>query len=596
MLTNNILPCDRPPLSEEEALEIIRGINRDPGEALENLYTIKTKQGKLQTLRMNNTQRFLHDIWELLRAKKLPIRIDLLKYRQGGLSTYIDGRLFLGTAFKKGITTWKISHNEASVKHLFSMSQLAHEHLPDLLRPQTTYSNRTELIFATKRSKTGQEGLNSQIQILPAKSAQGTRSFTIQNVHCSEVAFWPDGDITFTALLSAIPENKDTAVVVETTANGEGNFFYKRFIPKLHASGIDYHPKKIKSGETWNQIYRYVCTMAPGQFIPVFIPWTLSEECSQEAPANFVPNAKEEKLIEEFGLTLDQVFWRRNQIAHNHQGNEDKFKQEFPLTPEEAFLRTGSSRFNPHILSAMTTAVKRSGIEPDRFMLHNKSSADAHDFSQIAIRDGEFRLWAPPHPDDQFVIGGDTSEGVSDFHSAHVLRVERARCVVVAALHCLGSIKLFARKFVWLAKYFNRAFVGIEANSGGLYAVMYVADHYNNCYQREAPDELEPTISAKEGWKTTSLTRPLLLADLDEAVNEGSLIVPCLDTIDEMKTFVRSSEGRYSASEGNFDDRVMSLGIALQMAKARPYSEKKPKEYYVNLSSVLGPKSKITGY
>lgn len=593
---SDILPCDRPPLSESEAVALLAEIKRDPAQALEKLYTIKNKRGRLQTLTLNKTQQFLHEIWELLRSRNLPVRIDLLKYRQGGLSTYVDGRIFLATAFRKGITSWKISHDESSVKHLFGMSRLAYDHLPEELQPQTTYSNRTELIFATQRSKTGTEGLNSQIQILTAKTAQGTRSHMIHHVHNSEVAFWPEGDLIFTSLLPAVPDHPDTTVINETTANGE-NFFFKRFAPLLNDSRINYHPKAIKSGETWNQIFEYVNRMVPGQWMPVFIPWTLSEECSLEIPPGFVPTRKEAGLLDEYGLTLEQIFWRRNKILHVFKGNETRFQQEFPLTAEEAFLRSGKSRFNGDMLQAMTVAIRKSGCYPDRFTLIDRASQnDQFRFDQFENSEGEFRLWSRPDDEEQFVAGADTSEGAEDFHSAHVLRQDRGRDVLVATLHCKGSLKLFARKLVWLCKFFNRAFVGIEANSGGLYCAMFVSENYNNCYQREAPDELEPMITAKEGWRTSSLTRPLMLAELDEGLAEGSLVVPCLETIDELKTFVRNSEGRYAAASGCFDDRVFSLGIARQMSKIRPYSEKKPAEYYKGLSSVLRPKSKITGY
>lgn len=586
----HILPCQKPPLTQQEAVSLLKAVRRDPEKALVSLYTIKNKQGKLQTLTLNNTQKIVHRLWERMRLRGLPIRITVLKYRQGGISTYIDGRLFLDTAFRKGITTWKVSHSEGSVANLFGMSRLAYNYLPAELRPSSQYSNKYELVFQKDRVKTGEDGLNSQVLTLPAKSVEGTRSFTVHNAHCSEVAFWPEGDKLYTALLSAIPNSPNTVVVSETTANGEGNFFYAQFTDLIKRANIDYHPKAIASGEAIAAAERYIDQMTPGQFLPIFLPWTLEPDCWLEPPPNFEPSKSEKELMNDYGLDIGQVFWRRTRVENDYRGREELFQQEFPLTVEEAFIRSGNPRFDLDVIRAMQRAIRNAGICPQRYHLGETSAELAFDMRREDR--GELRIWAQPSRGESYVIGADTSEGVKDFHSAHVVRTRDL--AVVAALHMQGSIKVFSRKLVWLANYFNRAFLGIEANSGGLYSAMFCSENYNNCYQRQVLDELEPTLSSKEGWKTTAITRPFMLSDLAEGFRDGTIMIPCYETLQEMSTFVKIND-KYQASAGNYDDRVMSLAIAIQMAKQRPYTKPQPPEYYHKLRSVYYHNSS-TGY
>ena len=103
-------------------------------------------------------------------------------------------------------------------------------------------------------------------------------------------------------------------------------------------------------------------------------------------------------------------------------------------------------------------------------------------------------------------------------------------------------------------------------------------------------------ITSKEGWKTTAVTRPLMIAELDESLVHGKLLIPCIDTLEEMANFVHNEDGKAAAANGHHDDLVMALCIALQLAKLRPYVPSRPPEYYARLNSRMGRISKVTGY
>ena len=49
--------------------------------------------------------------------------------------------------------------------------------------------------------------------------------------------------------------------------------------------------------------------------------------------------------MEEHGLSLEQIVWRRWKIEEDFSGNLELFRQEYPLTPEEAFVTSGNPVF-----------------------------------------------------------------------------------------------------------------------------------------------------------------------------------------------------------------------------------------------------------
>src|SRR5690606_37607220 len=153
----------------------------------------------------------------------------------------------------------------------------------------------------------------------------------------SEVAFFPDAKTTMLGLLQAVPDQPNTLVVLESTANGVGDWFHEMW-------------QKAEKGEN--------------EFTPIFLPWFIQPEYTrpfrteaereqfiQEVEATHVDaNGEtvytyEKQLMEKHDLTYEQLNWRRWTIANKCQGDEILFMQEYPSTPEEAFISSGRPVF-----------------------------------------------------------------------------------------------------------------------------------------------------------------------------------------------------------------------------------------------------------
>jgi hypothetical protein len=164
-------------------------------------------------------------------------------------------------------------------------------------------------LFTTSRSSVRRLSWNETLSNYRVESAKGQevgRGSTLQAVHASEVAFWPNAEDLMPALMNAIPNNHGTIIVLESTANGVGGFFYDEWM-------------KAMRGES--------------EYEALFFPWfkhfeyTIRRHGLKEKDLSSV----ERDLQERFGLTLGQLAWRRRQIRQLN-GDDELFRQEFPCT------------------------------------------------------------------------------------------------------------------------------------------------------------------------------------------------------------------------------------------------------------------------
>ena len=121
----------------------------------------------------------------------------------------------------------------------------------------------------------------------------------------------------------------------------------------------------------------------------------------------------------------------------------------------------------------------------------------------------------------------------------------------------------------YLARKYNMANVGIEGNGYGestlkwlREALKYPKSRIYKSYDFNAAGRKQGT---KLGWYTTQVTRPLLVTDLVAAVREDKIWMVSRAFSDEARTFIRNASGRAEAASGARDDKLFSVGIAVQV-------------------------------
>ncbi len=165
------------------------------------------------------------------------------------------------------------------------------------------------------------------------------------------------------------------------------------------------------------------------------------------------------------------------------------------------------------------------------------------------------------HP---YVVGGDTSGEGSDWFIGAV--VDNATKKQVAVLRHQFDEDIYSNQMYCLGKYYNDALLSVEANYSTYPVKRLEMLKYRKQYVREREDTYTHKIVQSFGYKTTKLTRPVLIAGLVEIVRETPELIVDEDTLLEMLTFVRNEKGRPEAQNGAHDDCIMALGIAYATA------------------------------
>jgi hypothetical protein len=291
--------------------------------------TIRTKSGVPQYLEFNRAQKYIHEKLESQLKITGKVRAVILKGRQQGCSTYIQSRYFHKVITSRGKKAFILTHDKEATKNLFGMATRFYDNLPAGLVPAPDTSNARELNF-------GQ--FDSGYSVGTAGNKSVGRSQTIQLFHGSEVGFWSYADEHAKGIMQAISDEKGTEVILESTANGIGNYFHQRWINAMGES--DYQA--------------------------IFVPWYWQSEYTRNA-SNLSLTEDEDYLMQMYGhdgLTNEHIAWRRikiSNLAKDYDAGLEQFKQEYPFSATEAFLNPIANVF---ISSRDVQRARKAEVEP----------------------------------------------------------------------------------------------------------------------------------------------------------------------------------------------------------------------------------------
>jgi len=230
-----------------------------------------------------------------------------------------------------------------------------------------------------------------------------------------------------------------------------------------------------------------------------------------------------------------------------------KFAQEYELE----FLASGRQVFDSRLVKRMRENLLEIG---DIVTLEDGTS---HVVKEI---EGNLRVYRPPVEKGLYVIGVDVAEGVSggDYSVATIWDRRSGEEVAIFRGHVAAD--KFGRQLAEWGKMYNEALMVVEINNHGLTTVTALRDAmYPNLYFRPAKfDSMSTTWTDRLGWKTTRVTRPLMIDDLSQGLRERSIIIHSRETMDEMLTFIFDNANNMVAMAGFHDDGIFSSAIAFQ--------------------------------
>lgn len=511
---------------------------RNPKEYCENLLHIRDKKQRLVKLKFKPAQVNLYEAIRKEQEAGRPPRMIVLKGRQEGISTATEALMFQDSATRPMVNTLIVAHRDDSTAALFNMNKLFYDYLPPKLQPMRKNSNAKELVFENPTrdpsAKRRRPGLRSRIRCITAGGRGAGRSLTNNNVHISEFAFWPgDKMATLLGIMQSVPDDINTLVVIESTANG-----YEEF------------------KELWDG-----AVAGTNGWVPVFLPWYMEPEYRKPVEPGTVWTEAELKLKAQFDLDDEQLSWRRWCIKVNCGGDERLFRQEYPSTPDEAFLLSGDAFFDNDVVMARRMAA----APPLRVGLFEHKEPEIEggvpvDWKFVENGKGYIRIYEEPKPGNPYVLGGDTAGEGSDCFTAFV--IDNTDGHQVAELQQPLSEILYARQIFCLGRYYNDALAAVEVNFSTYPQLKLEEWHYPKLYQRERFDKYKNRMEASFGWLTSSKTRPMILAELHTVMEEAPELIVSFETLGEMLTFVYDKDRKPQAASGQHDDLVLAAAIA----------------------------------
>ena len=504
-------------------------------EPLVSELTILDKDVQLRKLEPNWAQREYLDVIARQFAEQGVVRVIVLKARQLGLSTLTEACAYAMSFVMSNYRALIIAHETDASRNLLKMTKRYHQYAPWTDFYTLKHDTRNDLEF---------EETSSSIKVATAgkKGSAGVgRSSTNHFIHASEVAFWEEAETVWNGLSQTVPRSPGTFICLESTANGTGNFFHRMW-------------EEAENGEN--------------EYIPLFFPWWKHYEYTASyfnLPLYELGHLDEEEiklheLLKENGTAheiAERVIWRRWAIKNLCNNNLLDFQQEYPATPEEAFIASGMNVF-PHD-KLMDCYEKQPGVRG--YLFRNGDEVvfrgDPH---------GPLKLFKKPSPDATYVVGGDPTRTIDgDFACAQIFN--RHTMEQVAVWRGKTSPGTFGTELWKLGTYFNDGLIVPEINGPGSTTVgMLMGMGYPRLYRRLRTDRHDQPNDSPFGWQTTMKTKADAVGWLLQHIVETDLIIHDHHTFMELRDYVTvDGAGGYGpADEKNgHDDTVMAAAIAL---------------------------------
>ena len=556
---------------------------------------IKNKEGgRMIHFKLSYPQRYLLSILEDMRLAGIPIRIILLKARQWGGSTLVQLYIAWIQLFHKESWYSDIVAQDASTsRKIKAMYSKMLEKLPPWLidcpdNAQLTFTpyegSQLDSIITYGKGTNITKARDTVITIGTYNNPNSGRGGDISCVHYSEVGLWEDTDgkkpeDIIRSISSSLLMAPLTVEVIESTANGMVNFFYRAY-------------QAAKQGKSnrravfvpWFKIEKYT---RPVEDKATFAQWLLDNKDNDNPPDGCLDSGKYYWHLWVLGATFEAINWyilkRKDYIDHQDM------MAEFPSDDVEAFRNSGKNVFSAYHLDKLKETcreplyvgeVQGDGVQ-GKLALRNLHFV--HD------RSGLLKVWMLPQKlkhriARRYLVTVDVGGRGRDADWSDILVIDRYWMMfggnpeVVAEWHGHIDHDLLAWKAAQIAAFYDNAKLVIESNTietkdndtdGDQSELIFnrIAGVYDNLYIRRASEaKIAQGITTEYGYHTNRKTKPMIISNLVACVRDQSYIERNIDAIGEYAVYEKKENHcSFGAADGYHDDMVMTRAIGLHI-------------------------------
>jgi len=239
-------------------------------------------------------------------------------------------------------------------------------------------------------------------------------------------------------------------------------------------------------------------------------------------------------------------------VIRRRMNNPRKFNNNYALE----FLLSGRSVFTKETIALQRKNVLKVG---DKVKLTDGTEHVVHE-------EEGFRIYKPPEEGHFYVAGADCSEGVTGGDYAVCSILNRMSGEEVGFWRGHIAPDRFAKVLNKWGRHYNNALMVVEAEAHGNVVLNILKNLlYPSLYFRPANfDTMGSKWSDKLGWKTTKVTRPILIDEFEQMTREGNIKVRSKETVDEMTVFIFNNANNMVAMDSYHDDAIFATAIACQ--------------------------------
>lgn len=513
---------------------LLAELRRYPEKLIELVFIVVDKNQKTMPFFLNEVQ---NDFMTLLNnaiedfnsGKRTDISLLVLKGRQQGFTTLITAYQLAYSILNRNFQGFTLADKSDNSEAIFqNKAKYPYSQLPDVLKPTEKFNNRKQLLF---------EKINSSWAVDTATKDVG-RSRTVNFFHGSECAFWKDGIAPIQAALGEA-FTKNCIKIYESTANGYNDY------KKMWESGVH-----INCFFEWWRTKEYRLNFPGSDIEKEFLK---NIETSTDWIWERLKWLKDIKRLDN-----EQLYW----YFKKYEGYIDKqlIKQEYPCSPQEAFLLSGQTVFDTEVLLSRLQRIEKPLMTG--YFTYDYDGLKITNIKWKHDKNGYIHIYQVPNVPafTKYCIGGDTAGEGSDYFVGQVLDAKTG--MQVATLRHQFDPDQYTKQMYCLGMYYKEALIGIEANFDSFPIMELQRLGYRKQYVREAQDTYTGRTEKRFGFKTTTLTRPTIISRLIEIAREDVNSIQDKDTLEELLTIVRNEKGRIEAPEGGHDDLMMGLAIA----------------------------------
>lgn len=475
-------------------------------------------------------------------AEKGMVRAIVLKSRRVGISSEADGLLLMHALAREQAHARIVAHVSDTAEGLFRVPR-------DLARALPI--NIGDIM--TRHIVVKHKGGDSLLDLATAGKESGGRGLTLSALHLSEAAQFP-GEDSFTALLPAVSEGPDTLVVVESTAYG-----------------------RVGPGRVFYDFWKAAVAGRNG-YIPVFIGFLDDPICmgdpadADDAPAT---DLERELMSAPFNASKAQIAWVRQTLENKCQGLEPKFMQEYPWTPEVAFIATGDPAFPSDEMHYVRECIVQPGLKGR--MIWN---GDMPQFEKDN-RNGQLLVWEEPKIGHHYYVGADAAVGMESGDFAAYAVLDGTTGNYVARYSDRITPDTLADYLNCVGRWYNKAMLNIElTGNSGRETVRILRDQHfypNFATWKGKDDKWSKKPSLLIGWEMTTYSRRKLFDNFRTCIrgrmrNEEFPAITLKDEValQQMDQATLSEGGRWEVEYGHDDILVATMLAAVAYTQNPP--------------------------